>query len=113
MRAGGSRKLQAIKGGESGTLSHESGGRSASFVQAEGRRQRWRTADAPTPAAWRTCLLCINCGEQPLHGARRRFAERLVEVNRLCKLLADEVIVLREFGVAGKCSLDAFGLAAA
>ena len=45
--------------------------------------------------------------------ARRRFAERLVEVDRLCKLLADEVIVLREFGVAGKCSLDEIGLAAA
>jgi hypothetical protein len=41
------------------------------------------------------------------------FAERLVEVDRLCKLLADEVIVLREFGVAGKCSLDEIGLAAA
>jgi hypothetical protein len=26
-----------------------------------------------------------------LYGARRRFAERLVEVNRLCKLLADEI----------------------
>jgi hypothetical protein len=34
-------------------------------------------------------------------------------MNRLCKLLADEVIALRVFGVAGKCSLDEFGLAAA
>jgi hypothetical protein len=60
-----------------------------------------------------TCLLGINCGEQLLHGARRRYAERLVEVNRLRKLLADEVIPPREFGVARERLLDAIGVAAA
>jgi hypothetical protein len=69
-------------------------------VQVGGRRPRWSSADAPTPAARRTCLLSIDCGEQLLHGARRRCAERLVELNRLCKLLADEVIASREFAVA-------------
>src|SRR5260370_30438628 len=55
----------------------------------------------------------INCGEQLLYGARRRFAERLVEVNRLCKLLADEVIAPREFGVFRERLLDAISVAAA
>ncbi|SRR6266404_2793215 len=55
----------------------------------------------PRPAAWRTRLLGLDCGEQLLHGALRRRTERFVQMNRLCKLLADEVIALREFGVAG------------
>jgi hypothetical protein len=70
-------------------------------------------ADAPTSAARRSCLLGINCGEQFLHGARRRCAERLVEMDRVCKLLADEVIAPREFVVAGKRPLDEIGVAAA
>jgi hypothetical protein len=69
---------------------------------------------APRPAAWRTRLLLgLDCGEQLLHGALRRRTERFVQMNRLCKLLADEVIALRELGVTGKCSLDEIGLAAA
>ena len=67
----------------------------------------------PTSAARRTCLLNINCGEQLLHGARRRYAERLVEVDRLHKLLADEVIALREFAVVRERLLNAIGVAAA
>src|SRR6266516_6432318 len=81
-------------------------------VQVGGRRPRWSSADAPTPAR-RTCLLSIDCGEQLLHGARRRCAERLVELNRLCKLLADEVIAPREFAVASKRSFDEIRVAAA
>ena len=61
----------------------------------------------------RTCLLGIDCGQQLLHGARRRYAERLVEANRLRKLLADEVIAPREFGVARECLLDAISVVAA
>jgi ABC transporter substrate binding protein len=57
--------------------------------------------------------LGLDCGEQLLHSAHRRRTEHFVQMNRLCKLLADEVIALREFGVAGKCSLDEIGLAAA
>jgi hypothetical protein len=69
---------------------------------------------APRSVAWRTRLLLgLDCGEQLLHGALRRRTERFVQMNRLCKLLADEIIALREFGVAGKCSLDEIGLAAA
>jgi hypothetical protein len=34
-------------------------------------------------------------------------------MNRVCKLLADEVIAPRELGVRGECSLDEIGLAAA
>src|SRR6516165_10717942 len=64
-------------------------------------------------AARCTCLLGISCGEQLLHGARRRFAERLVEVNRLCKLLADEVIAPRELGVVRERLLEAISVAAA
>ena len=67
----------------------------------------------PTSAARRTCLLNINCGEQLLRGARRRYAERLVEVDRLHKLLADEVIAPREFAVVRERLLDAIGVAAA
>src|ERR1700758_2634341 len=108
MRAGGSRKVQANRARFLTTVA----GRSVSFVQAKGRR-RWRAADAPRSAAPRTYLLDIDCGEQLLHGPRRRFAERLVEVNRLCKLLADEFIAPREFPVFGKRSLDEIGLAPA
>jgi hypothetical protein len=50
-------------------------------------------------AGRRTCLLGINCGEQLLHGAPGWCPERLVELDRLCKLLADEVIAPREFAV--------------
>src|SRR4029450_3058864 len=82
-------------------------------VQDGGRRPRWSSADAPTPAARRTCLLSIDCGEQPLHDARRRGAERLVELNRLCKLLADQVIAPRQFAVASKRSFDEIVVAAA
>jgi len=61
----------------------------------------------------RTCLLGIDCGEQLLHGARRRYAERLVVADRLRKHLADEVIAPREFGVARECLLDAISVVAA
>jgi hypothetical protein len=78
------------------------------------RWTNWTLVVAPRPAAWCTRLLLgLDCGEQPLYGALRRRTERFVQMNRLCKLLADEVIALREFGVAGKCSLDEIGLAAA
>src|SRR5215472_1476767 len=77
------------------------------------RPQRQRSADALTSAARRTCLLGINGGEQLFHGARRRDAERLVEVNRLCKLLADEVIAPREFGVGRERLLNPIGVSAA
>ena len=63
--------------------------------------------------ARRICHLGIDCGEQLLPGARRRCAERLVELNRLCKLLADEVIAPREFAVASKRSFDEIRVAAA
>jgi hypothetical protein len=108
MRAGGSRKVQANRARFLTTVAK----RSVSFVQAKGRRRR-RAADAPRSAARRTCLLGINCGEQLLHGARRRCAEPLVEVDRLRKLLADEVIVPREFGVVRERLLNAAGVAAA
>ena len=62
------------------------------------------------PAAWRTRLLSLDCGEQLLHGALRWRTERFVQMNRLCKLLADEVIAPRKLGVRGECSLDEIGL---
>src|SRR6516225_9178924 len=64
-------------------------------------------------AARRTCLLGLDCGEQLLHGVRRRCAERLIKVDRLRKLLADEVIAPREFAVARKRLLNAIGVEAA
>src|SRR5260221_1855737 len=62
------------------------------LVQDRVRRQRWRSADALTPAARRKRLFGVDRGEQLLHGTRRRRTERLVEVDYLRKLLADEII---------------------
>src|SRR6516164_8836333 len=90
-----------------------SAARRAYYWSSGCRPQRQRSADALPSAARRTWLLGINGGEQLLHGARRRYAERLVEVNRLCKLLADEVIAPREFGVVRERLLNAIGVAAA
>ena len=64
-------------------------------------------------AARRTRLLGIDRGEQLLHGARRRRTERLVEVDRLGQLLADEVVAPRKFAIACKRLLDAIGVTAA
>src|SRR5262249_60217378 len=75
-------------------------------VQDGGGHQRWRWADAAPAAARRTCLLGIDRGEQLLHGARRRRAERLVEVDGLPKLLPDEITAPREFPGVCKPSLD-------
>src|SRR5215831_9448829 len=63
-------------------------------------------------AARRTCLLGLDCGEQLLHGARRRCAERLIKVDRLRKLLADEFITPREFAVARERLLNAISFSA-
>src|SRR6516164_1941425 len=90
-----------------------SAARRAYYWSSGCRPQRQRSADALPSAARRTCLLGINGGEQLLHGTRRRYAERLVEVNRLCKLLSDEVIAPREFGVVRERLLNAIGVAAA
>src|SRR6516164_242690 len=90
-----------------------SAARRAYYWSSGCRPQRQRSADALPSAARRTWLLGINGGEQLLHGARRRFAEPLVEVNRLYKLLADEVIAPREFGVVRERLLDAISVAAA
>jgi hypothetical protein len=82
----------------------------------------WEIPGKPTQAsASEKCLRQSRCTFNAAHarrlrsltGARRRYAERLVEVNRLCKLLADEVIAPREFLVCGKRSLDELRLAAA
>jgi hypothetical protein len=71
-----------------------------------------RAGNTWTPLARRT-YLGIDCGEQLLHGARRRCAERLIKVDRRRKLLADEVIAPREFAVARERLLNAIGVAAA
>src|SRR5215472_14090759 len=63
--------------------------------------------------ARRARLLGVDGGEQLLHGARRRRTERLVEMDCLRKLLADEIVAPREFAVAGERLLDAIGVAAA
>jgi hypothetical protein len=67
----------------------------------------------PAPATGRSCFLGIDCGEQLLHGARRRCAERLVEMDRLGKLLADELVAPCEFTITRERLLDAMGVAAA
>src|SRR5262249_35547235 len=64
-------------------------------------------------AARRARLLGVDCGEQLLHRARGGRTKRLVEVDRLRKLLAHEIIAPRELAVAGKRLLDAIGVAAA
>src|SRR5262249_48065193 len=83
------------------------------IVQDRGRHQRWRWTDAPPAAARRTLLLSVDRGEQLLHGARRRRTERLIEVDCLGPLLADEIIVACEFALASKRLFDAIGVAAA
>src|SRR5262249_5574554 len=60
-----------------------------------------------------TCLVGIDCGEQLLHSARCRCAERLVEVDRHGKLLTNELIAASKFSVARERLLDAIGVAAA
>src|SRR5262245_60287449 len=60
------------------------------LAQDRGRRQRWRSADALTPAARRKRLFGVDGGEQLLDRERRGRTERLVEVDCLRKLLADE-----------------------
>src|SRR5262249_62142680 len=55
----------------------------------------------------------INAGDRLLLAAPGRGAEPLVEVDRLRKLLADEVIVPRDFGDVRERLLNAIGVAAA
>jgi hypothetical protein len=43
-----------------------------------------------------------DCGEQPLHRARRGRTECLIQMDRLDKLLTDQIILPRQFAVAGK-----------
>src|SRR5262249_48580434 len=83
------------------------------LVQDRGRCQQRRSADVLPPAARRKRLFGVDRGEQLLHGTRRRRTERLVEVDDLRKLLADEIIAPRELAVAGKRLLDAIGVVAA
>ena len=56
-------------------------------------------------------LLGIDCGEQPLHRARRWRTDRLIEVDRLHKFLADQISLLRQFAVVGHRLLNAIGVA--
>src|SRR5262249_52277274 len=82
-------------------------------VQDGGGHQRWRWADAAPAAARRTCLLGIDRGEQLLHGARRRRAQRLVDVDGPRKLLAAARIAPREFAGGRKRLPAGIGVAAA
>src|SRR5919198_3643340 len=54
----------------------------------------------------------IDCGEQPLDRARRWRTECLIQVDRLDKLLADQIILPRQFAVVGQRSLHAINVAA-
>src|SRR6516164_9170293 len=79
-------------------------------------RQELRDAAAevePAAVARRPRLLGIDRGEQPLHRARRWRTECLIQVDRLDKLLADQIILPRQFAVAGERLLHAIGVAAA
>src|SRR6185295_8782846 len=57
--------------------------------------------------------LGVDGGEQPLHGARRRRTQRLVEVDGLVELLAHQLVAALELAVARQSLLDAIGVAAA
>src|SRR5262249_8489976 len=67
----------------------------------------------PYSSAERPRLLGIDGGEQPLHRARGCRTEWLVQVDRLVKLLADQIILPRQFAVAGERLLHAISVAAA
>src|SRR5439155_14085343 len=56
-------------------------------------------------------LLSIDRGEQFLHAARGWGAERLIEVDRLGKLLADQIVAAWQLAVACKRAFDAVGIA--
>src|SRR5262249_5779966 len=70
------------------------------IVQGGGCPQRWRWPDAPPAGARRTLLLSVDRGERFHNGGRRRRTERLIEVDCLSPLLADEIIVACEFALA-------------
>ena len=106
-------------GGDHGRLQEDrnrSGGRRPGERARGKAREEFRDAAAEVeraPAARRARFLGIDRGEQLLHGARGRRTERLVEMDRLGQLLADEVVAPRKLAVAGKRLLDAIGVAAA
>src|SRR2546423_3107679 len=56
--------------------------------------------------------LGIDCGEQPRDRARRWRTECLIQVNRLDKLLADQVILPCQFAIVGQRLFYAIGVAA-
>src|SRR5207237_6836458 len=79
-------------------------------------RQKVRdaTAEVERALAGRSArLLGIDRGEQLLHAACRRRAERLVEMDRLGELLAHEIVTPRQLAIAGKGPLHAIGIAPA
>src|SRR6516165_7225826 len=79
-------------------------------------REKLRDAAAevePAPVARRPRLLGIDGGEQSLQHARRWHTDCLIQVDRLDKLLADQVILPRQFAVAGQRLLHAIGVAGA
>src|SRR5262249_25160122 len=79
-------------------------------------REKLRDAAAevePAPVARRPRLLGIDCGEQPLHRPRRWRTECLIQVDRLDKLLANQIILPCQFAVAGQRLLHAISVTGA
>src|SRR6516165_8255171 len=79
-------------------------------------RQELRDAAAeiePAAVARRPRLLGVDCGEQLLHRARGWRTECLIQVDGLDKLLADQIILPRQFAVAGERLLHAISVVGA
>ena len=84
-------------------------------VRGREAREEFRDAAAEVEggaAARGARFLGVDRGEQLLHGARGRRTERLVEMDRLGELLADEVVAPLQLAVARERLLDAIGVAA-
>src|SRR5262245_60708353 len=79
-------------------------------------RQELRDAAAevePAAVARRPRASSASIAANSVSIARRRRTECLIQVDRLDKLLADQVILPRQFAVAGQRLLHAIGVAAA
>src|SRR5262245_6144594 len=75
-----------------------------------GSRLLWCFARALKPLARCMLRVCIDRGEQLLHGTCRRRAQRLVEADCLREFLPDEFVALRKFAVLCKRPIDTLGL---
>ena len=90
----------------------ESAGRRGERKRARGEaREELGDAAREVEAGFARATLSVDRGEQLFHRPRGRRAERLVEMDRLVELLADQFVLAGEFMIASERLLDPLGLA--